>query len=101
VVGRGAPGPKFGGRRLVVVGGFGGLARRRDGLVVGVEPSGVGILEEREVYELASERVSSVVGRRLVALQGVRVAASWVRILSFAGLVAVQCSGRGRCPSCC
>ncbi len=93
--------PTSGGRPLVAVGALGELARRRDGSVVGAEGSGVAIVEEREVYELASERVSSVVGRRLVALQGVRVAASWVRILSFAGLVAVQCSGRGRCPSCC
>jgi len=51
-----------------VVGGFGGLARRRDGLVVGVEPSGVGILEEREVYELASERVSWVAERLVASL---------------------------------
>lgn len=101
LVGREGLVPKFGGRPLVAVGALGELARRRDGSVVGAEGSEVAIVEEREVYELASERVSLVVGRRLVALQGMKVAASWVRTLFFAGLVAVQYSVRGRCPSCC
>lgn len=62
--------------------------------------SGVAILEEREVYGVASERASLVVGR-LDALLGVKVAASLVVILCVAGPAVVQRSGRGRYPSCC